>query len=848
LCTTPVKADATAEATVDQIMNKLDAYLGQLKENGMKLPRHADCRKPHFRAICAAANIDFKFITEQRYKNRIALAVEEIGFDTDGKLQLAKRREQDAALLAIYLQDLKSKGLKLPEDPAKWGKVFYAQVEEEAGLSSRLLTNSGKLSSYIIRIIEDAVSALGTEVRILRSSELTDSRVTYKQLLESGTAERKQELKGRRGARQQLYNTRWGLKFFRNSLNLDQGAPIGQELFDEFTPHLHTVLAKVTSNDTRKKVQTEALWWSDYYKKLLKTQAMPEDITGAIAHLIDASGLSLALISRLIGISRANLERWYRGQSMPSMLGRHYLIRMETLFKLPTGTLLSRIPRWNRRRYFRTSDLPEFLRDNHRLAKRVVHHLPENFCQLPLEQQHEIVDDVSRNIVGYDNDYTRRVSELTKLEYRLKEITGPLCEELGEFSSFKADERPPLGMRRNRKWRKTTKEKNDREMGYFFGALRLPQDAEEPRLCGLGIPIEHLTMAFISCPMMVDWYLRYRGQVRTQYTSYQLNLLGKYIEMLQPTTGWLRQKPQLASRLTPVLIGDVALVSPEFITRARKDWDGVCDQAIEQYQALRIELRPLVKISRDPFNRIEGIVDMDDPIQAIRMLVEGMRQDWPSVKTAPMRHHITVRNTAIVLLIAVTSFRRHTVSQLDYTGDNSSQIFMSGDKYVLNVPRYLFKEEDSPFFGPKGSQTDYFMEVPDVYGFNEVLTEYLRESRPWLLEHYHSGCKENPLFVSSGLSKIARLSDRRISDIYYSATEIHLVENKWRDTGLQKVGRHGPHSARHIRGTTIMKKTGSAQLAGDANHNSEHTARTHYTRFVSKDRNRRVNDTLFGDD
>jgi hypothetical protein len=833
-------------------MDNLDAYFGRLKEHGEKLPRYIS-RRPHFRAICAAANIDFKFLTEQRYKNIIALAVEEIGFDTDGKLQLAKRKEQAAALITIYLKDLKSKGLKLPEDPAKRGQVFYAQVEAEAGLCPRLLTcvtgrESGEHNSYLIRIIEDAMPTLGTEVRILRTSKPTESRVTYRQLLESGTTERKQELEGKRGARQQVYNTRWGLKFFRNSLNLDEETPIGQELFDEFTPHLDTVLDKVTSNGTRKKLQTEACWWSEHYKKLVKARAMPEDINGAIAHLIDASGLSLSLISKLIGIPASNLEKWYRGQSVPCMLSRHYLIGMETLFKLPAGTLLSRIPNWNRKRYFRTSDLPEFLRDKPSLAKRVFRHLPENFCQLPLEQQHEIVDDVAKNILSHDDDYTRRVSELTKLEYCLKEIPSPLCEELGEFSSFKTDERPPLGMRRKGKWRNTTKEKNDREMKRFFGALRLPQEAEEPCLRGLGIPIEHLTMAYIVCPMVVDWYLRYQGQVRTQYTEDQPTLIGKYLEMLWPTTGWLRQKPQLASRLTPVSIGDVDLISPKFITWALKDWDGVCNQAIEQYQALRIELRPLVKIARDPFNRIEGIVEMEDPMQAIRMLVEGMRQDWPSVKTAPMNHHMAVRNTALVLLIGLTGFRRHTVSQLDYTGEESIHIFLSGDKYVLNVQRGLFKEEDSPFFGPKGSQTDYCMEVRDVYGFNEVLTEYLRESRPWLLEQYHSECKENPLFISSGLSKIARLSDNRISDIYRRATEIHLVENKWRDTGLQKVGRHGPHSVRHIRGTAIMKKTGSAQLAGDANHNSEHTARKYYTRFVSKDRNRRVNDTLFGDD
>lgn len=94
-------------------------------------------------------------------------------------------------------------------------------------------------------------------------------------------------------------------------------------------------------------------------------------------------------------------------------------------------------------------------------------------------------------------------------------------------------------------------------------------------------------------------------------------------------------------------------------------------------------------------------------------------------------------------------------------------------------------------------------------------------------------------------SKYVRLSAKLISRIYAQATENHLVENRWRGTGIPNVKRHGPHSVRHIRGTTVVKKTGSFQLAGDANQNSEKTARKYYTRFLPENRVRRVNDILF---
>ena len=140
------------------------------------------------------------------------------------------------------------------------------------------------------------------------------------------------------------------------------------------------------------------------------------------------------------------------------------------------------------------------------------------------------------------------------------------------------------------------------------------------------------------------------------------------------------------------------------------------------------------------------------------------------------------------------------------------------------------------------------MALPNVLGLNEIFDEYLSVSRPWLLNNYHPESKEKPLFVIYGRRRSIRMSPKRVTAIYLNATADHLVENQWRGTGVPGVRRHGPHSARHIRGTTVVKKTGSFQAAGDANHNSEITARKHYARFKTKDRNKRVNDVLFGID
>lgn len=75
-----------------------------------------------------------------------------------------------------------------------------------------------------------------------------------------------------------------------------------------------------------------------------------------------------------------------------------------------------------------------------------------------------------------------------------------------------------------------------------------------------------------------------------------------------------------------------------------------------------------------------------------------------------------------------------------------------------------------------------------------------------------------------------------------------MVENKYRGTGIPNVKRTGPHSVRHVRGTKTYRKTKSFKLAGNANQNSEGTARKHYSRITNEELNLEVNEILFDDE
>ncbi len=840
---------------MDQTMDKLEKYLRGLRKRGERVPSQVRGRNPHISVISAESGIPLTHLIKSPYRERITLAVRELGLKKT-ELPEAARLEhlfrQNGAALARYLEWLEKHGLMLPEDPKHTGKIFFAQVAVETGIKYACFSLKGTETDKSFRIrlrrvVESASARIGMEIRVLPQSPGDEaSPITVKELFEKGTEERKKSLESRRGARQQLYNARSAFRRFCKSLGLDPPSPAGNEFTLGFKGGVDVTMGEIGNERSRKKFQTEINWWGDFYRRLLKEQFIPGDFHDALAYLVDRSGLSMTMLAKFIDIPAANLRGWRRGKITPSHQSLPALSRMESLFRLPAGTLTGRAMRWRLKSSIRGSQLPESVRRTPSLARRVSRHLPNDYLDQPVERRQEMVEYICSRILRYDDPYTERMSALRTLQYVFTDWPEPLEREFTQLASFKTADMPPLGMLRNKRWKPTTAEMVRRCMRQFFGALRLPQDAEDLRLRGLGVPVEHLTLALLACPLVVDWYVRFRCAARNTYTEFALRLLDTFNSILRPETGWLRQSPYLAARLRPLSVGSTHLVSTELVAKAQGDWGGVCDEAIRHYKHLASEITPLISVARNSFSRIEGILGMDDPTEAFGILLEGMANSLPTPRTHPVLYHSAIRDCALVGLIVLTGLRRNTVAQINYTGDAAGHLTFKGESYVLEIPPHLFKIEDSPFFGPKHAKMNYYTEIPDAFGFYDKLTEYLNVSRPFLIKHSSQAAKERALFVTCRNGKTGKISPRRISQIFSRAVERHLVENKYCGTGIPLVWRCGPHSARHIRATTTLKKGGSYLDAGNSIQNSERMARLRYSQFGPKDRNRDVNEILFG--
>jgi transcriptional regulator with XRE-family HTH domain len=763
---------------------------------------------------------------------------------------------QNQAKLDNYLKWMNDNALKLPEDPTFRGKVFFAQVAVEAGLGPNALAarNTARKSASNDRLrqsVENAVSKLGLEVRVLPQSPVQkQTPLTYEQLLKWGTEERKKELKESRSAAAQLYNTRHALNLFLQTLKMEATAPVGPEFVSRFKFSVKKVLDEISNTHSRKKFNTEINRWQDIYQRLLKGPSIPDDFHQATRYLVDRSGLSLSVLAKLIGVSLCTLSEWYHGRTTPNSFSVQALERMESLFMIPAGTLVNKIPSLHTRRQFRRSDLPLSLQQNRGLFHRLRPHLPDNFCTLMPEVQEEIIESIRTEILrGGDDEYEQRLVTLQGLPYRLKQWPQQIRAEFDTYADFKMAEIPPPRMKKQGKWKLATKRMQELDFACLFGAIRLPPNADDVRVRGLGFPESQMTLALIVCPEIIDWYIKFRFEVRSQYTELPISLLNHYMSMLRRDTGWLRQTPSLASRLHPFACGDTQYITNDLVSHAQVDWDGVCDDAIIELKKMVEKIKPLITVLRDPFHRIEGLLALDNPMKPLGELIKKMRHALPSHHTAPSQYHTGIRDLVITAMIVITGFRRSMFPKLDYTGDKKGHLYYKEGQYVLSVPRTFFKNPDSSYFLSNRVKEDYLSKLPDKHGLYKLLKEYLETSRPFLMKTYHSRSIERPLFPKTkAFGGSPRLSDLAISHIYAKNVEKYLVENKHRGTGLHKVKRSGPHSVRHVRGTTIYRKTGSFKLAGDANQHSEQTARRHYSRTTTAERNQKVSKILFDDE
>jgi len=316
--------------------------------------------------------------------------------------------------------------------------------------------------------------------------------------------------------------------------------------------------------------------------------------------------------------------------------------------------------------------------------------------------------------------------------------------------------------------------------------------------------------------------------------------------MARTETGWLRQNLEVRHALSPV----EGLISQDQIDDAVTDWDGACNRAHKHIRARIRELSRLVKRHRDTFEPVLAVLNAESPLSEYRRISQEILRLMPDETIYPRPAAEAARSFLMIRFALHLGLRQKNLRQLllspkgePWTQEKRLIDLECGelrwnaarDRWEVFVPAAAFKNSYSPRFG---DGQPFVLELPDYERLYEFIDAYIERHRPCLL----GGIHDTPVFF---VKTVKRTSATPVYEqtTFYLAWR-HMIErygifNPWTGRGaIRGLLPHGPHSARDVLATHVLKKTGSYEIAGYAIQATAETVRKHYARFLPHDKAR----------
>lgn len=440
-------------------------------------------------------------------------------------------------------------------------------------------------------------------------------------------------------------------------------------------------------------------------------------------------------------------------------------------------------------------------------------------------------------------DEVEIVDPSADVDYRLHDLPEEAEREWNDYVRFRTSPVVPRGMKRHKTILAPTTLKMMRDMfASLYGFCTTPLNRE------FRIDPMNVGMALLLFPDLVhaswDFVLARTGKPPTRWN---VDWVRKWMRLIDADLGFVTQSPSLADRLVP--IRDVRgryLVSPKDIARVKADWPGACAEARKEYAALRESQSDAVELAEDPLAEIEEILKLPNPLDAFRMLCQGVRQKFQRAKRDAVGA-AAVRSVVLTGLLTQCAFRGFTIEQL-----NIEHLVRNPDtgRWWMRVPRQLFKNKNGPFF--QIGQTRSFIpfyerELLDKHGLYEAIDAYLDWARARILKN-QKGYETDALFVTtprarrglrarSNHDEPGRINHDYLAILVHELTAEHVGWNAKTGTGIKGIVSFPTHRFRAILATGIMKCSKGRRPkreAADAIHDSENTVEI-YLRFLPRD-------------
>ncbi|MER9947186.1 hypothetical protein [Mesorhizobium sp. M0047] len=572
---------------------------------------------------------------------------------------------------------------------------------------------------------------------------------------------------------------------------------------------------------------------------------------------------------------RSTIRHWLQGSKSPrSVASMEVLARIERRYRLSAGYFKAKLP-------LQTRSASGHILDDIGSAerRRLAWHLPDNFNTRSPEEQEEILEWVRRVIISGSTDYRRFQAAALKQRYAIRfpgitygqsdaandgyrvrsdqhddgalftdpdlmsgVIDAPpaLAMEMADLIRFKTATLTAFGLQRNGVWGEETASQKVEHLGLMFGAV-----AAHPRrpVRGYGVPTQHLTFGLLVFPSVWDWYVQWRERRRGFYTTWEVDMLRISLALTRKETGWLRQQPQLASRVRPI----AGLVSQTDIDRARDDWEDACDVYFKHASSRVKEIQRIARVHRDPFEPIMPVLEADSPVGEYRKITEEILRLMPDERIHRRPAAEAVRSFLMLrfglhLGLRQKNLRQLMVSERGRLPRSERQLadmkrgelrWSEREKgWEVLIPSVAFKNANSSFFGSK----PFRLVLPNLGGLYEHIEAYIDRHRGVLL-----GGAEDPgtFFIKTvkATSKDAAYDRNTFYEAWRLTIQRYGIYNPYTQRGaIAGLLPHGPHNVRDVLATHILKQTGSYEQASYAIQDTPDMVAHHYGRFLPQDK------------
>ncbi len=428
---------------------------------------------------------------------------------------------------------------------------------------------------------------------------------------------------------------------------------------------------------------------------LIDDHRRAEGFSAYLRVLIEQSGLSLLKVSQLSGVNIVRLRGFCR-DVQPRLDMREIVGRLEQTLGVARDALWSRVRSSTRIIAVDDDVYTEAIRQELKSARLPPEIFPHDWNALDADAKREVLDWLRTEIMQA-TPYRRLLRHARCEQLPHADLPGKMADDFAALSKFKTVAVPREKFPREKKvraegrmatthgghWRQTSGThalNNIKRM--VTVAKEISKAADDDAWLtegGLGYLInpdfqrdvgEYIARQRCERLVAVDAF----GQLGYPkppdglvYILDDANRLEIMLGYFNPTTGYFYHHP-------PALVAIPGLISQDWVDEARADWPGTVKSSLQELRNVIDYIKRCAMVVRDPWLPIDGILDLDRPLEPVLRAVDQFERDRPAVFGLPWATARHDQTHLILMMLMEAKLRRANYPKITWRRDNTGHL------------------------------------------------------------------------------------------------------------------------------------------------------------------------------